>query len=189
MDVRPVYTQIPETQEQDNIVYSLLQEEVAEGVEEFLDKRDKELVQWVSLLAGGLLVIASPLFLIELKKLERFWPFVLGMAGFFTILLSLFLGITFYLTNIQASRDNPHYYFLKGKGKGKTAKIRFDIRLAEGRTAQEKPGVIKSEYDHRYLRHVRWVKVSEVVLVLHKISFGVGLVLLIISMTVLVLQY
>ena len=181
MEVRPPYTRRPDIVEVDGEKYTVLKEDVANDVQEWLEKRDKGLVEWVSLLAGGLITLASPFLLVKIKELNIQWLFIIGVVGFLLIVASLVAGVVFYLTDIRASRLNPHYFFLLGKGKDKGTSVKYDIRLAQGITLETAIGVKTDDYKEIYDKHIWWNKISKKSLLLHKIGFGVGLTLIIVD--------
>ncbi len=181
MEVRPPYTRRPGTVDVDEESYTLLKEDDAKGVQEWLEKRDKEIVEWVVLLAGGLITLASPFLLAKIKELDIRWLFILGVVGFLFVVESLVAGVVFYLTDIRASRLNPHFFFLLGKGKDKARKVEYDIRLVQGITRETAIGVITDDYTRIYDKHIWWNEISKKSLLLHKIGFGVGLTLIIVD--------
>lgn len=181
MQAKAPYTRRPDIVEVDGEKYTVPKEDVADDVQEWLEKRDKELVEWVSLLAGGLITLASPFLLVKIKELSICWLFVLGVIGFLIIVVSLAAGVVFYLTDIRASRLNPHFFFLLGKGSDKARKVEYDIRLAQGITRETAVVVKTDDYQEVYDKHILWNKISKKSLFLHKIGFGVGLTLIILD--------
>lgn len=181
MEVRPPYVRVPDTLDFEGENYTLLREEVAKEVQEWLEKRDKEIVEWVVLLAGGLITLASPFLLANIKKLHIRWLFILGVFGFLFIVVSLVAGVVFYLTDIRASRLNPHFFFLVGKGKDKAREVFYNIRLVQGITRHTSMGVITDEYKKIYDKHIWWNKISKRSLFIHKTGFGAGLTLIIVD--------
>jgi hypothetical protein len=181
MQAKAPYTRRPDIVEVDGETYTVLKEDVADDVQEWLEKRDKEVVEWVVLLAGGLITLASPFLLVKIKELDILWLFVIGVVGFLFIVASLVAGVVFYLTDIRASRLNPHFFFLLGKGKDKARKVEYDIRLAQGITRETAVGVKSEDYKVIYDKHIWWNKISKKALLLHKIGFGVGLTLIIVD--------